>query len=86
MVRKSDVVRSLVGEGEYKNALRIAKDFRLGITREQSNKMTLAYECMVHDRFYRSLGYDIPAKINEGVTVLIGLYGRSVDNATGIHE
>lgn len=86
MVRKSDTVRELVGEKAYKQALLIAKGFRLGITREQSEKMTLAYECMVHDRFYRSLGYDITAKIQEGVAVLVGLYGRSIENAESLHQ
>ena len=52
MVRKSDTVRSLVAQKQYKQALRIAKDFRLGITAEQSLRMKKAYECMVHERFY----------------------------------
>lgn len=45
MIRKSDIVRSLVAEHQYKKALRIAKDFRLGITPEQSLRMKKAYEC-----------------------------------------
>ena len=48
MERKSDKVRRLVADGDFKGALRIAKDFRLGITKEQSSTMTRAYECMVH--------------------------------------
>ena len=75
MVRKSDIVRDLVKEGEYKKALRIAKDFRLGITPAQSNSMKKAYECMVHSRFYLSIGEDVPKRIEEGVETLIGLYG-----------
>ena len=77
MEKKSDIVRNLVKRGEYKQALRIAKDFRLGITPEQSKKMKAAYECMVHERFYLSLGVDIPGSINEGIEVLVDLYGRS---------
>lgn len=80
MERKSDAVRRLVSCGSYKEALRIAKDFRLGITREQSSAMTLAYECMVHGRFYKQLGYNLDKKIAEGVRTLLGLYGRSEDN------
>lgn len=76
MVKKSDKVRSLVSSQNYRAALCIAKDFRLGIAREQSDKMARAYECMVHERFYRSLGVDIPQSINEGVEVLVGLYGK----------
>ncbi len=76
MERKSDKVRRLVSAGDFKAALRIAKDFRLGITKEQSSAMTLAYECMVHDSFYRQLGYDLQQKIAEGLEVLTGLYGK----------
>lgn len=71
---KSDRVRMLVANGQYKEALRIAKDFRLGITKEQSNAIRLAYECLVHERFYRELGYCIPQKIEAGVNVLNQLY------------
>lgn len=80
MERKSDAVRRLVSSGATKEALRIAKDFKLGITKEQSNAMTLAYECMVHGRFYSQLGYDLSRKIEEGVEVLKGLYGRSEEH------
>lgn len=80
MERKSDKVRRLVSGGDYKEALRIAKDFRLDITKEQSSAMTLAYECMVHGRFYRQLGYDLKRKIADGVEVLLGLYGRSEEH------
>ncbi len=76
MERKSDKVRRLVSDGDYKAALRIAKEFRLGITKEQSSAMTLAYECMVHGRFYTQLGYDLKQKIEEGVKILVGIYGR----------
>jgi len=76
VVRKSDIVRSLVKEQQYKNALQIAKDFRLGITPEQSSKMKKAYECMVHERFYLSLGENIQARIDEGIETIVSIYGR----------
>ena len=69
---------------DFKGALRIAKDFRLGITKEQSSTMTRAYECMVHGRFYKQLGYDLDEKIAEGVKILVGLYGRS--EAHDLHQ
>jgi len=75
MVTKSDRVRQLVGQGDYKKALSITKDFRLGVTRGQRDEMVRAYECMVDDRFYRSLGFDIQQTIQRGVDVLTGLYG-----------
>ena len=44
MERKSDAVRRLVAEGNYKAALRIAKDFRLGIAKADSDDMRRGYE------------------------------------------
>ena len=77
MVKKSDVVRELVGQHNYQKALSIAKDFRLGITPAESSTMRRAYECMVHERFYRSIGTDVPQAIKDGTEILIRLYGRS---------
>lgn len=74
MVKKTDQVRSMVEQGKYKEALRIAKGFRLGITREQSDALTRAYECMVHPEFYRSIGKNIQECIEGGVAVLHELY------------
>lgn len=77
-VKKSDVVRELVRQGNYKKALSITKGFRLGITREQNNKMVRAYECMAgHDTLYAQLGFNIAETIQEGVDVLVGLYGEA---------
>lgn len=80
MERKTEVVRSLVRSGELKQALKIAKDFRLGISKPDSDAMELAYECMVHERFYQQLGYNLSEKVAEGVEVLKRLYGRSEEN------
>lgn len=87
MVKKSDIVRNLVALKEYKKALKIAKDFRLGITQEQSNRMKKAYECMVHERFYLSLGEDIQARIAEGIETIVSIYGKeNFSNDEVIHE
>lgn len=75
MIKKTEQVRSLVSQGRYKDALRIAKGFRLGITREQSSTMIRAYECMVHPDFYRSIGKDIQGCIDGGVAVLHEVFG-----------
>lgn len=73
--RKSDVVRRLVSEGEFKSALRIAKDFRLGISRKDSEDMKRGYECMVHPRFYESIGIDPRQTALKGVETVQRLYG-----------
>lgn len=66
MIRKSDIVRAAVKEKDWKKALLIAKDFRIGVTEEQRKTMTRAYECIVHPDFYRQIGVDIPEAIEQG--------------------
>ncbi len=75
MVKKSDIVRAAVASGNLKEAVRIAKDFRIGISPEQRSTMARAYECIVHERFYKSLGEDTDARIAEGVSLVTKLYG-----------
>ena len=78
MVKKTDIVRAAVQSGEMKKALRIAKDFRINVTKEQRAKMSRAYECMIHPEFFRQIGIDIPAAIAEGESVVRCLYGAQV--------
>ncbi len=73
--KKTDTVRRLVREHEYRSALRIVKGFRLGISRDDLDAMRLAYECMVNPGFYRQLGRDPAAEVKRGVGVLVRLYG-----------
>ena len=75
MERKSDTVRRLVAEGDFKGALKIAKGFRLGITNEQHDDMTRAFECMTSPRFYQSIGYNIDQTVRKGVATVTSLYG-----------
>lgn len=74
MVRKTDIVRADIRQRSWKEALRIAKDFRIGVTKEQRDTMRLAYECIVHPEFYRQIGTDIPEAIRKGKLVLLELY------------
>lgn len=75
MIKKSDIARDAVREGDFKKALRIAKGFRINITVEERDKMSRAYECIVHPEFYRQIGTDIPKAIAEGKEVVSRLYG-----------
>ena len=75
MERKSEAVRRMVAAGEYKRALSIAKDFHLGISKEDSNDMRRGYECMTHPRFYESIGMDTAKIAQKGVETVIRLYG-----------
>lgn len=47
MVRKSDMVRNLVKNGQYQKALAIAKKFTMGISTKDHRAMVLAHECYV---------------------------------------
>ena len=79
MITKTDAVRSLVANGDYKKALGIVKGFRLGLSKEALNKVALAYECLVHPVFYEQIGKDTAAAVSEGIEVLKVLYGQSED-------
>lgn len=75
MVKKTDIVREAVKTGDWKKALKIAKDFRINVTREQREAMSRAYECMTHPDFYRQIGTDIAGAIAKGKEVVNCLYG-----------
>lgn len=75
MQRKSDIVRDLVASGQHKKALRIAKEFRLGISTDDSEAMKRGYECIVHPEFYKQLGMDTDRIAQKGVETLLRLYG-----------
>lgn len=73
--RKSDAVRRLVAERKYREALRIAKDFRLGISKEDSDDMIRGYEAMVFPEFYQSIGLDTRQISQKGIETITRLYG-----------
>lgn len=75
MIKKTDIVREAIANGDMKKALSIAKGFRLGISKEQQSIMARAYECMVHPDFYTSIGIDLSKAIQEGVSVVTAMYG-----------
>jgi hypothetical protein len=67
---KAQDVRYLITQGDYKKALSGAKDFHIGVTREQRSTMARAYECIVHPEFYRQIGKNLDECIQAGITVL----------------
>mgnify|MGYP000603060995 FL=1 len=75
LVKQTDIVREAVKAGEWKKALRIAKDFRINVTKEQRDTMSRAYECMVYPEFYRQIGTDIAGAIAKGKEAVSCLYG-----------
>lgn len=66
---KFQQAREAFKAGDYKKALRLSKDFRMHVTKEQRDIMSLGYECMVHPEFYRQLGMNTEEKIQEAIQV-----------------
>lgn len=75
LVKQTDIVREAVKEGDFKKALKIAKDFHINITKEQREIMSRAYECIVRPDFYRQIGVDTQKAVESGVEVVSCLYG-----------
>jgi len=72
-MKKTEQVKQFFAEGDFKKALRIAKNFRIGITEQQSMDMQMAYECMLYPDFYRQLGKDIEKVKSVGISTLRSL-------------
>lgn len=73
--KKSDAVRRLVAAGDFKSALRIASNFRLGISPEDHAIMKRGWECLNFSGFYRSIGIDVPETIRQAQETVQRLYG-----------
>jgi len=69
VVKKTDLAREAYRRGDIKTALRIAKTFRIGLTKEERSALVRAYECLVHPGFYRAIGKDVEAEIRAGMKV-----------------
>ena len=76
MTKKTDIVKEAIKTGNFKKALRIAKDFRINVTKEQRERMARAYECIVHPEFYRQIGFDVMETVNLGEQTVALLYGE----------
>ena len=74
--KKSDIVRNLVAVKDYKKALRIAKDFRLGISKSDSDAMKRGYECMINPTFYEQIGINAKSAVELGIKTIERLYGQ----------
>ena len=67
---KAQAVRKLIAEENFKAALRGAKDFHIGVSKEQRSVMARAYECMIRPEFYRQIGKNIDECVQAGIAVL----------------
>lgn len=69
MKKKTEIAREAYLNGDKKEALRIAKTFRIGLTKADRDFLVRAYECMVHPEFYQMLGKDPQTEIEKGIQV-----------------
>ena len=76
MKKKTEIVKEAIKAGDFKKALKLAKDFRINVTKEQREAMARAYECIVHPEFYRQIGIDIAKSDESGKKTLVLLYGE----------
>lgn len=74
---KTDTVKRYISLGMYKEALRIVKGFRIGVTAEDRNIFSMAYECILYPDFYRSLGINPQLKTEEGITLLKKIFNAA---------
>lgn len=79
MRKKTDMAREAYDRGDVKAALRIAKTFRIGLTKDERDALVRGYECMVHPEFYQMLGKDPAREIEKGVRV----FSRKIAKAEG---
>ena len=74
--KKTDIVKRLLAVGNHRQALGIARGFKFGVSKDESQQMKLAYECMAHRDFYKQLGKNPDEEIEAGISILIKLFAE----------
>lgn len=74
---KTESVRLYILQGRYKEALRLVKTFRIGVTAKDRCIFSMAYECILYPDFYRSLGINPQLKTEEGITLLKKIFNAA---------
>ena len=71
MIKKTVLAVGAYDKGNVKEALKIAKNFTIGLTKEEHKQIVRGYECMVHADFYKQIGKNPEKEIAAGVTVFL---------------
>lgn len=74
MESKNSIVRRLVSQGEYKQALQICKEWDYK-NPEDREILRLGYDCLMYPQFYKQLGKDPEYQYGEAIKVLHKIYG-----------
>ncbi|MBH8599087.1 MULTISPECIES: hypothetical protein [unclassified Thermoactinomyces] len=69
MRKKTELAKEAYRSGNVKKALWIAKSFRIGLSKDDRDKIVRAYECLVHPDFYLMLGKSPEEEIEKGKRV-----------------
>jgi hypothetical protein len=59
----------LYEKGDLKKALRIAKTFKIGLTKEEQSQLARGYECIVHQAFYTMIGKNPKEEIKKAEAI-----------------
>lgn len=74
METKRAMVIRLLKEEKYKEAMKIAKGFKIELNKEERDIVTRGYESYTNPRFYKSLGQNIEENIRKAIEVLLKIY------------
>jgi hypothetical protein len=75
MSTKTQQAKHLFESGDLKAALKITKDFRLGLHPQERKALSLGYEAIVHPSFYVQLKKDPQTLVESAKEVLHKLLG-----------
>lgn len=70
MKSKKDTLITLVNEGKYDEALRIAKDFKRDFSKDDSSVIRRAHEMQKNESFYKQLGFCKKDQFKKAVIIL----------------
>jgi hypothetical protein len=71
MIKKTDMAVGAYEKGHLKEALKIAKDFKIGLTKEEHKQIVRGYECLVHQDFYKQIGKNPIEETTKGINVFL---------------
>lgn len=74
MITKREKVIKALNEGNYKEALKIAKGFYRDFTKEEASIIKRAYEMQWNESFYTQLGFNKEEQFEKAVKILKKTY------------
>lgn len=73
---KTQIMLNHLEAGNVKEALAIAKTFRIGFTKEESKQLTRASEMYLGSKLYEQMGYSKEVEIGKAVATLTSKYEK----------